>query len=466
MEPSNGKKESEERRKAYMRYVLSYLHQNPKILEKAGIPPLGILLKNEQQFRRLTTKTKTWFQAFTQQTAPTEDTLDDIAKRFVIPISYLNFEAELLNNNLEYLKFKPDRGGRLRLVVVFLVILASMIAFVFYLSKPDKKIPNVLNKVTVKKSPDTITEGFNIAILPFNPLEKCLYKKTNIENTLVERLKRISDSLRLNLYPTFDSIDCVHGYEEAEAVGKRLFANLVIFGDLYEHSSDNNEAELKFINMNYRYKVHKGSSGIMGFNSLSEVMRGKMQRKTDLIIYWIIANRFYSKNDYKNALLLIRQIENMGVGFSATYLVMANCYQSLDSSDKAKFYYEKTIEAEPNLAEAHYGYACLLHFAIGNINQALYHYKKASDIKPTDANYQAMYGFALISDPTKKTEAKEHLEQSLRLDSNNANAHLFYALLLFKRFSDKMNAKKFYNKAVALDPALKNETYEKYFNLK
>ncbi len=104
------REQSEDRRKGYMRYVLSHLQENDSVLLAKGFFSLEAILVAESNFNAFTgnisSSNKSFLAAFTGKTAPTMLTLEAIQKAFQIPITVSKFEKEILiNKNPEFTKY-------------------------------------------------------------------------------------------------------------------------------------------------------------------------------------------------------------------------------------------------------------------------------------------------------------------------------------------------------------------------
>ena len=335
---------------------------------------------------------------------------------------------------------------------------------------------------------DTSKGSYNILFFPFQPLEKCQFKKTDIESTIITRLNDMSYTDNLNLQVIYDTIDCIRTYVEADSIGKKFNANLVIWGDLYEHcSSDNKEACLKFINISSQNFIpgikNKGESGIENMASLSEVREGKLQKDIDYIIYWVAASRAFSKEDYTIALKHFKKIENFDNATYELFFNIATCNYYLHHLDDVKKYLEKVLEMNPNYSPAISNYVILLdkenakkyfekcikkypnnisllnNYAnflqdknFNDKESAKAQYAKALSINPSNAILHNSYA-NFLQDNNDTANAKKHYKQALRLNPNFAVAHFNYALLLVKKFNNREDAKEHFEEALNIDPS-------------
>ena|GEM_PF-5957390 len=297
---------------------------------------------------------------------------------------------------------------------------------------------------------DTTKGSYNVLLLPFQPLQKCQYKKTDIENTIITRLRDLNEKDTLNLQVKYDTLDCIHSYAEANSLGKKLKADLVIWGDLYDHcSNDTNEACLKFVNIS---TGKKGESQIEKMASLSEVKEGKLQKDIDYIIYWVQGSKAFANENYTRALILFKHSEVAHKDNEELLFALGVCNHELKIYAEAKKYYEKILNLNANFSEVHNNYAILLKTYIKDFEGAKKHYEIALKLDPNNAI--AHYNYALFLENNFKDfeGAKNHYEIALDLDSNRTEAHFNYAILLKFNFDDFAEAKKHFEKTLDLNP--------------
>jgi tetratricopeptide (TPR) repeat protein len=303
---------------------------------------------------------------------------------------------------------------------------------------------------------DNTKNSFNVLLLPFEPLEQCTFKETHIETAIIRRLDSLNTSDNLNLQIKFDTLDCIHNYDEADRLGKKMKASLVIWGDLYEHcSSDTTEACLKYLNLSSDQGIpgsdNKGTSGLTKLASLSEMKQGKLQKNIDYILYWTAASRSINAKDYKSALNLFKKVEKIGKQPKELLFSIAICYNALGQIKDAEKYYVATLEIDPRDAEAHNNYAILLEDKLNNITDAKEHFEIALDINPNYSKAHFNYAILLVDKLNDITKAKKHYEIALKINPNYIEAHINYGNLLWDKLDDVQNAKKHYEIALEID---------------
>jgi len=348
------------------------------------------------------------------------------------------------NKILETIREIENKKWR-KILLISLPLIALLLTFYFlsakYLPKTDQTRNETINSSIVPF--DTSASSYNVLLFPFQPLENCQYK-SDIERTIITRLQDMNELENLNLQVKFDSIACVRTYADADSIGRKLNANLVIWGDLYEHRfSDNKEACLKYKVIVPKNVVFgnewQGESGIQHLQSLSQVREGKLQKEIDYIIYWIAGLDAYSKHNYIASLNHFRKIEKINIT-DDLYYEMAVSYYYLNSFDSAKSYLEKSFQINPDFANAHYTYAILMGDKFKKKEVAQEHFIITLQIDPNFIDAHVRYAILLYDKFNSKEKAKEHFEDALKLDSNNLWVHYHYAHFLGDKLKDRINA--------------------------
>jgi len=366
------------------------------------------------------------------------------------------------NNKARFLFCKKHYWQSYTFLISLAGFIAALTAFVYYgtgkhlWSEIIHLYPDTYDSNKQVEPFDTTKGSFNVLLLPFEPLEKCKYKETHIETALVRRLDSLNVSDNLNLQVKFDTLHCIHTCEEAEALGKKLRANLVIWGDLYEHCSpDTTEACLKYINLSAKSIPgvdNKGGTDVTKLASLAEMKQGKLQKNIDYILYWTAAARAYKKSNFALALSHFKIVEKTGSQSDELFFYIANCSYYLRQIKAAEKYYVAALRINPSYVWAHDNYAILLEIQSNDIAGAKKHYENALEIDQNDAGVHLHYANLLAYKLNDAAGAKTHYEWSLKLDSNNTDAHGNYAILLADKLNDSQGAKKHYERLLAIDP--------------
>ena len=363
---------------------------------------------------------------------------------------------ELKNNNKEKQKREKIRRIILKTVIVLaFLLLSSVISYLIYNNNLFNKKPH--DKIYSNTPFDTTKGSYNVLLFPFQPLGMGKHEKIDIENTIITRLLDMSDKDSLNLKIKFDTVDCVKSYSEADSIGKKLNANLIIWGDLYESCTNNNEACLKFVNISSKDRVPdlktEDEPKIEKILSLSEVAKGKLQRNVDYIIYWVAGSRSYDKQKYNKALAYFKKIEKSYTITAELYSFIGDTYYLLKNFKETKIYYNKALKINPNFPEVLNNYSALLlekefKDSIGAKKQI----ETAIKIYPYSDVEHTNYAILLENKFNDPTGAKEHYEKALKINPNNGLAHFYYANLLKEKYKDYLNAKIHYKKALEINP--------------
>ncbi len=415
----------------------------------------------------------------------------------------LNEVAEEIIAGIKKVKLKEGKERvkkRIKGIILygFLAICLFIFSYLFYspTMKPTSKTESNLQASSIF---DTSKHSYNVLLFPFKPHGNCTYK-SDIEEIIATRLSDMNELENLNLQVRFDSVHCVKKYSDAELFGKEQFADLVIWGDLFEKLfSDDKEASLKYINISRRYYVPGINRGESAENniSLAEVSKGKLQKNIDYIIYWVTASRAFSKEEYASALVNFQKIENSMSINDDLLNYMGLCYFYLDSIDKAKMYFKNAIKLNPKYGEAEYNYASLLmtkendyqgankilstllekidssalilngdsqaiskvhyiyainleHF--NDIMDAKEHYEIA--LKFDSVNEAAEYKYAMLLDLefNNINTANEHFIHLLRVNPNDYYTNATYAIFLNREFNDSIGSRKYYEISLSLNP--------------
>lgn len=218
------------------------------------------------------------------------------------------------------------------------------------------KSKNVTSVETFKD----IKNSFKIAILPFDVLENCQYKETNIEKTIQKRLWDLDEEQHLNLQIIFRTDQkCPSSFVEGEEIGKSLKADMVIWGDLYEQcETDTTQACLKYaVLKEVPTSVERtGKTEITAIKSMVNIKKGYLQKNIDLVIYTTLGFDAYYKNEFEKALVHFDQAYKQQVmlfleTFRAAHIRKDIDYLKRIYSDDAEILGLEVIEEESQLDE-------------------------------------------------------------------------------------------------------------------
>jgi tetratricopeptide (TPR) repeat protein len=323
-----------------------------------------------------------------------------------------NIETNIKQNDSQndVIELNLPNNRNKKILILSSICLFVIIFFIYFLRKTN------ITKVESKNISVAIpNNNYKVLILPFQPLEECKYKETNIEHTIVNRLNDLNHTQKLNLEIILDTTTCIHNYQEADSIGSLIKADLVIWGDLYEHCSSSNEACLKFVNISSRKFLKESGKNEDSFSSLLEIYNGKLQKDVDYIIYWVAGNRSINERNYKAALKFFHNISDKAD--DVVYTSMGIAFKMLNENDSSKLYFEKALLYNKFNFEANSNYANLLGY--------VYH------------NYD---------------KSKQLYESALKINPNDEYSNYYYANLLDLRFHDIRNALIYYQNALTINP--------------
>lgn len=373
------------------------------------------------------------------------------------------FEGSILENkksneeikNDEVLKELKNKTSGIKnyikiISVVAIIALGTTLILFFKFFSPESPINKKSNNYIYSNTPFDTTKGsYNVLFFPFQRLGDHKNSETGMEMTIITRLLKLNDTDSLNLQIKYDSNYVVRSYSDANLIGKKLKANLVIWGDFYVKDR---EACLNFANIKVRESSLElqrfGSSKIETINKLSELSEGKLQKETDYIIYWVAASRCYANQNYTKALTFFSKIKNEYSPTFELYLYLGCCFFSLETYKEAKEPFENALAINPNIIEIQQNYACLL-LKLNDLFGAKEHFERALRIDPNNAVVHNDYGYLLLklNDPDG---ARKHFEKALKIDQNSAEANNNYAFYLEK--FDIKGAKEHFEKALKIKP--------------
>ena len=354
-------------------------------------------------------------------------------------------------------KHKKTYGKLWKILLFIALLLCGIWATLHFTSTTSGHIGLIANKSEINGVPfdTTIKDSYNILLFPFEPLEECQFKKTDIERTIVLRLNEMNERDNLGLQIYFDSTTCISGYSDADSIGRKLMADLVIWGELYQQcENDTKDVSLRFANISFKNYAPgiraTNETEITKITSTSEIREGKLQMETDYVVYWVAGYNNMLKRNYSRAVSHFKKIKNLNIYGE---LMVANCYRDMEKWDEAKLQYEKIINTEPYFAEARNNYAILLgeHYKKYRESKEQYefilHNKSAylignedSPVYPKWSMFCLNYARLLFSKLNDKEEAEKYFLRAFEYDSTNLLAHADYGVFLYEVKKDTLNA--------------------------
>ena len=148
-------------------------------------------------------------------------------------------------------------------------------------------------------------QSFKILILPFDPLEDCQIQETDMAKTIYKRLVELKERSSLEISVRYDTnLYCPAGFEEGKSIGKRLNADLILWGETYEKCEvDTLKACLRYVLLRGEgipIGTH-GSTGIQGVSSMTDISQGYLQRDIDYVVFWTLGSEAYAQGRYQDA---------------------------------------------------------------------------------------------------------------------------------------------------------------------
>ena len=131
------------------------------------------------------------------------------------------------------------------------------------------------------------------------------------------------------------------------------------------------------------------------------------------------------------------------------YFELGNIYYELSRFKEAEISYNKAIEINPNLAEAHYNLGILL-TDLKRYDEAEKEYREAIRINPNDAEAHYNLGI-LLTDLKRYTKAEKEYREAIRINPDYAKAHNNLGVLL-KNLQRYEEAEKEYREAIRINP--------------
>ena len=128
-----------------------------------------------------------------------------------------------------------------------------------------------------------------------------------------------------------------------------------------------------------------------------------------------------------------------------------NLLAELGRRDKSEAHYKRALEINPDLTEVHNNYGLLL-ADLGHCNEAEEHYKRAVEIDPDLSEVHNNYG-TLLKELGRRDEAEVHYKRALEIDLDNAKAYSNYGILL-RELGRRDKAEAHYKRALEINPDL------------
>lgn len=307
---------------------------------------------------------------------------------------------------------------------------------------------------------DSTKNTYNVLLLKFDTLSESTTKRTHLETIIKGRLEELSEKDGLNLQVKFNSRYIVHTVKDADSLGRKFGANLVIWGDSYE---SDNQARLRYVNVTYLGDFigpKTGETKTEAYKNLSEIKDGKLQRDVDCIIYWVTAFQEKERGNYKQAKMHFKQLESKGDtnGYLYSYLGLVS-FGLIECND-AVFYYKKSIGKTPTSNSAAYlNLSSALSLCSNyNLNDRIY-FEKALELNPNSADCETNYALFLNKNPNNLQEVTLHMIKALKIDSTNSRTHYAFATICLRQHHDTLKAKFHLENSCKYDPVSGEKAY-------
>jgi len=413
---------------------------------------------------------------------PTGENYENLRKKYL-------FESTTINENEEskILLEKISNKKTKQLIISLFVCLITILLFIFISTtlKNSKEIENQ-SFLFDKNTPfEKIQDEYKILILPFS------YKKNydfELESRLKDRFDELIKDKKLNLAVKFiNNKQKVIAFEDAEKIGKKFNADIVIFGDF---DIDAKKVKLCYVVVNkiVNEMNDKNKTEFVRLDGVSDISQGYLQEDVDGIIYWTLGMQALKKKEYQKALEHFDNIsyEQNFVG-EAMYNAMMICYiKTMDRNEImyfekyflyfdlayfcGQYLFDNELVIELYINELNYfnqSAATLNNLAVTYKNNGDYQsaetYFKSAIKQDKNALYFSNLAYLYTNDFFKNYSLSEKLYlEAIRLDSLNPeyynNLGDLYCLDSLKKY-DK--AKKYYLKAIKVN----SEHLQSYFNI-
>ncbi|MCU0435361.1 MAG: hypothetical protein MUC87_18030 [Bacteroidia bacterium] len=359
--------EDAERSKAYVRYVLAYLSDNPEILKKLGIDSIEDLRKEKTLKSLPITKDKSekngkvtakaMSNAFKCLTGPQPETLEAIYEQFSIELSFQKFKQKLKEEDAAFLAYykdiipessfaqnvensskkapqqpsitKPDVGIGKTLglswlykrnwIVIATVLVAVIIVTQTKLFVGDTRVaktpvnPIPLNPIPAFSKQDS---SFKILLLPFQSDAECGIQDNYYEHKLIERFEDMRTKEHINIKIHLDTLHVSSNDSQAIALGKYNNADIVIWGHYEEICNPStSNVRIQYYLLNTTLSIEdiwrSGDTDFKVLHHLDDLRKGYLQDTIDLVVNFINAESEFAKGNYAQALAIYKRIDNM-----------------------------------------------------------------------------------------------------------------------------------------------------------
>lgn len=195
----------------------------------------------------------------------------------------------------------------------------------------------------------------------------------------------------------------------------------------------------------------KGKTRMLEISRLAEITEGEIQLEIEEVIYWLLANNYFLRNDYHSCIKYLLKILNEQFINDSFYIILADCYQHIHEYDKSKDYYEKGLQKNPKNFRGLNNYGILLSDVYGKLEESIKCFKKVIKLFPGSPRGYANYAFSL-AEKKQEQQADRYMEKALRVAPNSPETYSMYARYLSEIRNNYNKAYQYYKHAVELDP--------------
>jgi tetratricopeptide (TPR) repeat protein len=212
-------------------------------------------------------------------------------------------------------------------------------------------------------------ETFNVLFLPFDPIEKITTKEIKPERAILKRLTDMQHGENLALQVRYREEGILPiSFEDGAAIGRKLGAHLVIWGDYFQSltaNSTNIALRWALVDVNLANIMPTGKVPVQSVESLTLLTEGYLQEDIDYVIFWCLAHMEMKMAHYERAIeRLNRVVSQFGNKFQGVVsrktdwhgiqltinepalqvcFYFGHCYQCLKQYDKAIPYWDRIL---------------------------------------------------------------------------------------------------------------------------
>ncbi len=250
------------------------------------------------------------------------------------------------------------------------------------------------------------------------------------------------------------------------------------FDDLMKEISDRTEFSIEDLLQSFERRKENLIERITEFNEsyrkkplnqyageLVEKQKDKTSDNLSAGEYFVLGYRAGNENNYPLAEEYYRKSIELNPDYADAYNNLGILIKKDEKRfDEAETNYRKAIELNPNYAVAYSNLGVLLAEDENRREEAEQAYNKAIELNPTLAEAYSNLGILLAKDENRREEAEQAYNKAIELNPNYANAYSNLGVLLAKDENRTEEAEQAYNKAIELNPTLA-EAYSNLGNL-